>query len=480
MFECKTFKNLMLSADEVYPYLVGTVVAGAQQSNFMDGSNHITQMINHAPESDLGPCPESDYEGGDDLDLTAESDCVRIISGYDPLGDATWNRRKHGNFAFVDQDAYDDPPTMTDTPRSLRKGREKSFRAPIVAFMSTLPLLFWKICVGQSNKFAHQEMDKAKEKGKPENVICGTKWRHDITLCKFMVFMGILLYMCIFPLPDHSYVLHWLYGAVSYPFVNKMQLRRFQQIRSVLHFNDNNTLGETNDALHKVMPLLNIVKVTLRAFTQVGSEVALDKASVASCSSYGRMVIFFNPMKNCGKFHFRFYLLRCATTFDCVRMKVNTKNNNDKPDADQPMGTLNNTTRMSKLNKLVMEMLKPLFGLRGTVNMDNVYTLPGVLILLKNQKLYSRGTVLNNSRMAPQCIVWMKKEAEDAVRGSLRWAVNTLIGIFAFGWTNGCPVHMLYMTDGSHQQTTVPHQVGMDKNDVPAPNTVKAYNAYMQ
>jgi hypothetical protein len=74
--------------------------------------------------------------------------------------------------------------------------------------MSTLPLLFWKICVGQSNTFANQKMDKAKEKGKPENVICDTKWRHDITLGEFMVFMGILLYMCFFPLPGHSYVLY--------------------------------------------------------------------------------------------------------------------------------------------------------------------------------------------------------------------------------------------------------------------------------
>jgi hypothetical protein len=247
----------------------------------------------------------------------------------------------------------------------------------------------------------------------------------------------------------------------------------------VLHLN-NNTLGETNDALHKVRHLLNIGKVTLRVFILVGTEVALDKASVASRSSYGQMVIFFNLMKNCGKFNFRFYLLYCATTSACVRMKVNTINNSDKPDADQSVGTLYNTTRMSKLDKLVMEMGKPLFGSRRTVTMDIFYTSPAVLILLVNQKVYARRTVRNNHRMVTQCIVWMKKEAEDAVRGYLRWAVNTLAGIFAFGWTDGCPVHMIYMVDGSHQRTNVPRQVDRDKNHAPAPNTVKAYNAYMQ
>jgi hypothetical protein len=113
-FKCKTFKNLMLPADEVHPYLVGPVVAGSQQSDLMDDSSHITRMINHDPESDLVPCPERDDEGGDDLNLTTESYCVRIISDSDPLDDTTWNRNKHGNFAFVDQYAYEYLPMLVD------------------------------------------------------------------------------------------------------------------------------------------------------------------------------------------------------------------------------------------------------------------------------------------------------------------------------------------------------------------------------
>jgi hypothetical protein len=164
----------MVPVDEVHPYVVDAILAGAQQSDLLDDSNRITRMINHVPESDLGPCPESDDEGGDDFDLTEESDCVRIISDSDPLDD----------LAFMDQDAYDDLPALvddayvhekdylldwveevetpeptdkiTETPGSLRKGREKNFPAPSVAFMSTLPLLFWKICVKKSNKIAHQ------------------------------------------------------------------------------------------------------------------------------------------------------------------------------------------------------------------------------------------------------------------------------------------------------------------------------------
>jgi hypothetical protein len=248
----------------------------------------------------------------------------------------------------------------------------------------------------------------------------------------------------------------------------------------VLHFNDNETIPLNDDALHKVRPLVNIVKVTLRALIRVGSESALGEASIASRSSYGHALILFNPMKNCSKFHYRFYFLCCATTNSCFRMKVATKNNSDSPDHHESMATIYNTSSLSKLNKLVMEMCKPLFGSKRTVNMDNFYTSHAVLILLLNQKVFARRTVRKNYHMVPECIIYTKTEVEKAGRGTLKWAVNLLAGIYAFGWSDGNLVHMMSTADGSDQVTTVSWQIGKDKRDVPAPKTVKAYNAYIQ
>jgi hypothetical protein len=259
-----------------------------------------------------------------------------------------------------------------------------------------------------------------------------------------------------------------------FPLIIKMQLRRFQQIKSVLHFTYNETIPLNDDALHNVRPLVNIVKVTLCAFIRVGSELALDEAYVASRSSYGRVLIFFNPMKNCGKFHFRFYLLCYATTYACVRMKVATKNNSDSPDPHESMATIYNTSLLSKLSKLVIEMCKPLFGSKRTVNMDNFYTSPAVLILLLNQFFFNRGTVRKNRHMVQECIIYTKTEAGKAGGGALKWAVNLLAGIYALGWSDGNHVDMLSTADGSDQVTTVSWQIGKDKRDVPAPKTVKA------
>jgi hypothetical protein len=150
---------------------------------------------------------------------------VRIIAHSDNF---TWNQRKQGNFAFVDQRIEDNFPalrynkvtkdlmldwveegtlpkpmdTIKDTPGCLRKVRKKHVRYHVVSFMSTLPLIFWKISFDESNRFAHQEIRKAKEKGLTENNICGAKWKHDITLGELMVFFGILLWICIFHYKD--------------------------------------------------------------------------------------------------------------------------------------------------------------------------------------------------------------------------------------------------------------------------------------
>jgi hypothetical protein len=55
-------------------------------------------------------CPESSNEGND-VDLSNEDECVRIIAGSNNFA---WNRRKQGDFAFMDQDIKDDIPAFLD------------------------------------------------------------------------------------------------------------------------------------------------------------------------------------------------------------------------------------------------------------------------------------------------------------------------------------------------------------------------------
>jgi hypothetical protein len=86
--------------------------------------------------------------------------------------------------------------------------------------------------------------------------------------------------------------------------------------------------------------------------------MSLDEASCAPRSNYGRELIFFNPAKNCGKFHFRFYLLCDASMFVCLTLKVTTKNDSDPADPEETFVSIQQEANYSLLNKLVLEMCR--------------------------------------------------------------------------------------------------------------------------
>jgi len=65
----------------------------------------------------------------------------------------------------------------------------------------------------------------------------------------------------------------------------------------MLHFNDNNDEeGLAKDSLHKVRPLLNIIKKTLGRYGNHGSELSFDEATMACFSCYARHLPSYNPM----------------------------------------------------------------------------------------------------------------------------------------------------------------------------------------
>lgn len=65
------------------------------------------------------------------------------------------------------------------------------------------------------------------------------------------------------------------------------------------------------DQAARIRPLLNLLKTTGPKYVEIGRNVALDEASVACRSKYGKPIIVYNPIKPTGKYHFRIYMLCC-------------------------------------------------------------------------------------------------------------------------------------------------------------------------
>jgi len=221
--------------------------------------------------------------------------------------------------------------------------------------------------------------------------------------------------------------------------------------------------------LHKVRPVYATIQEMMGRYVDLGSEFCLDKASAAYRSSFGRHLIVFNPMKNCGKFHFRFYLLCCSVTYVCIEARIHVRTDEmieeDKFVCDSTQNEDGNEDHASSkvLNQLILDMARPIFNRGITLNFNNYYASPGILIVLLRHKVLARGTLRRNKRLIPPYILFTKSEARNKEsRGSVKMTVNEKYGLIAAGWVDGNPVHIVSSADTTNL-TQVWRQVGGER-----------------
>jgi len=296
-----------------------------------------------------------------------------------------------------------------------------------------------------------------------------------------------------------------------------MSLKRFQQIRSVLAFNSHEITTRTDgkkDALHKVRPILNILKAVLGMYIKLGSDVSLDEASFACRSSYGRSLIFYNPKKPSGKFHFRAYCICCPETNLMVGIRFATRDNfetvlpahmkrivnqsnlntgdsysedgfsyTSSTDDDENSHDLEtNAYPASKGNNKIDEIVKDMCSILPagiTVNLDNYYTSIASAIELRKRKIYVRGTLRSNRKFLPTKVLLTRKEATLSTRGFRKVAVAKEEGIVAFSWLDTKPVVMLSTADGTTESSGVKRREKDKRNMIPAPKCLQLYNKKM-
>jgi hypothetical protein len=112
--------------------------------------------------------------------------------------------------------------------------------------------------------------------------------------------------------------------------------------------------------------------------------------------------------------------------------------------------------------------------------MDNYYTSPAILILLRNRGIYARGTVKKNRHMVPSQILLTKVDCKKSADGYIQMAVCEFEKMQAFGWNDNNPVHILSTADSSQERTTVWRQRGAAKLQIPCPRAIPMYNDGMR
>jgi hypothetical protein len=253
-----------------------------------------------------------------------------------------------------------------------------------------------------------------------------------------------------------------------------MSLGRFSQISSMLHFNNNNDEeGLANDSLHKIRPLLQILKKTLGRYTNLGMEFSFDEATMACFSRYARGLLCFNPQKPTGKFHFKIYRLCCAITNAVIKLRIHTKDSSDMDFGDEV-----DAEQVNKTDKLTAEMCSVLEGSGTVINMDNYYMSTIAAIHLKEKGVLCRGTIRANRKFVPKSVLFAPRECREFERGTTRMEVNVENSLIAVGWLDNKAVNFVSTADTT-DMVFVERRVKNEKIKVPAPEVVKNYNLYM-
>jgi hypothetical protein len=371
----------------------------------------------------------------------------------------------------------DGPQNVSKNERSrLKVGAARYFTTPWNSFMAFIPLDFWKLWVYETNRYGFQK-ESLKGSFRP------------ISTPEFINFFGILLAMTLQPMPGRRYTRAWDEPNI-HPYTQKMNKYRFTQIRSLLHMvNNNDASSAKKDSLYKVRPLLNVLKKGLGQFIEVGSELSLDESSIPCRSAYGRSLIYYNPTKPTGKYHFRFYLLCETDYYNCVRFRMQTRDSSDVGDGlnarEEPPcnddGAIVDERKKETtvIEKLVLDMCSPLFYTGRVVNTDNYYTSPLVFVELFKKGVFARGTCRGNRTAFPKIIQLSSSEANKGKRGDLHIATSQDPPMVAFSWLDGNPVNFLTTADGS-EMSEVKRRVSRQKQAVSAPACVGRYNKNMQ
>jgi hypothetical protein len=339
--------------------------------------------------------------------------------------------------------------------------------------MAIFPLLFWETITDQINKYAEFKIKKRlrEKKVKRPRLIASHKWC-PVVLPEIMTYFGLLIYFML-----HPQVGKQVRDAWDSPYSNAwtkfMTKSRFLQIGLMLHFNDNeDEEGREKDSLHKIRPLLNILKLTLGKYAIFESELSLDEATMANKSSYARFLICFNPMKPTGKFHFRIYMICCAESNLTLRIKIHTKDN-----ADTEAGE-NYDDFINILDNLTLQLCCPFFQSGSTINTDNYYMSTTCAMKLRENGVFCRGTIRSSRKYVPKGIQFTSAEARTLPRGTHRMAVNGDHQMLAVGWVDSKAVYFVSTADTT-DIVTVNRKIGSSKVDVRAPLAVAKYNKFM-
>jgi hypothetical protein len=113
--------------------------------------------------------------------------------------------------------------------------------------------------------------------------------------------------------------------------------------------------------------------------------------------------------KKTEKFHFKLYMLCCATTNLTHKIKIQTRDNSDREETvEDGVDEEALDQQVSKIDYLTMNMCSGLHNSGCTVNMGNYYVSTTCAIRLRQKGVFCRGTIHLSRKFVPKSILFSR------------------------------------------------------------------------
>lgn len=379
---------------------------------------------------------------------------------------------QHHMRAPADLYTHEDGSTTTRVKPECKFLFEHSASSSFFAYM---PVSFWRQVLTQTNQYAQERSINLS--GRP------------VTMQELMTFLGILFYMALVSKGEYSN--YWgpqlesavFDDATDTSLDSVMPIRRFKLIRKALCFRcDVSAADLARDPAVRIRSVLNLLKITGPRYVNVGRNLAVDEASVACRSKFGRGLIVFNSTKPGGKYHFRMYMCCCSTSWISLNFRLHSGVSKIEDrllgvtSVDEMASFRDEISAASLVRQHVLEAVRPFYHTKRIVTTDNFYTSVQLLEALRVKGLYGRGTIRGGSKHFPTHVILDQK---TATRGEFRQGVSLNGNMVAASWCDGNIVSVVSNADNS-DITKITRQVKKSPQTFDAPTCISEYNINMQ
>nr|XP_004209154.1 piggyBac transposable element-derived protein 2-like [Hydra vulgaris] len=254
----------------------------------------------------------------------------------------------------------------------------------------------------------------------------GTRRVKNIEKDELKKVIGIILYMGIMKLPNRR--MYWSSSTRNELIASAMTINRFDEIMSILHFNDNNKMPDKDSSnynkCYKVQPLIDHFRYIFSTLVNPETEMSIDEQVVPFKGAHSlKRYLPKKPKKWGYKIWARAGISGYVYDFE-IEGGIGTKG---------PPPGCNPPKQCGESAFVVLRLSNSLLPFKHTLYFDNYFASPELMIFLRtNYKVWALSTL--NPNRSRNCPILSEKEMRKLGRGYIKEFVDTNNKIVVASW----------------------------------------------